>query len=436
MRIGLVSNTFPPIPGGMEAYLDHLSAALHGEGHTVRVVTRFTQERPTRFSALLASSEPPSVTDHHGVTVQVMAPSTIRRLLLRPVYRLHHRRATQSVAIQLMHAAFGPALREALRGCEVVHFSGCGREMLGFVAARVAREMGVPFVVTPHMHIGTWGDGTFDFSLYRQADAVIALTAHERAYCIEQGLSPDAVHVCGHGIPNEQPGIGERYRRESGLGDAPLVLFLGRKSVYKGYTRLLDAAPIIWSEHPDAQIVFAGPGDDSVTLSAGQMEVLDDPRVTSYGFVSDPMRDDLFAAADLFCLPSTDEAFGLVYVEAGAYGTPVVAHDIPTLRELIGTAGTGVLTQQTAEDVARGCIELLSDPAKRHTLGARNQECALRRTWSNVAADMATLCATLASRPSTDANGSLSASNSEKMTASSPVEPGAETRTVTADVSP
>ena len=171
MHIGLVSNTFSPIPGGMEAYLDHLSAALHGAGHTVRVVTRFTQERPTPFSALLASSEPPSVTETGGVTVQVIAPSSLRRLLLRPVYRLHHRRATQPLAIRLMQAAFGPALREALRGCEVVHFSGCGREMLGFVAAHIAREMGVPFVVTPHMHIGSWGDGAFDFSLYRDRPA-------------------------------------------------------------------------------------------------------------------------------------------------------------------------------------------------------------------------------------------------------------------------
>jgi glycosyltransferase involved in cell wall biosynthesis len=305
--------------------------------------------------------------------------------------------------------------------------------MLGFVAARIAREMGVPFVVTPHMHIGSWGDGDVDFSLYHQADAVIALTAHERAFCIEQGLSPEEVHVCGHGIPNEQPGIGQRYRRESGLGDAPLVLFLGRKSVYKGYTRLLVAAPMIWDTHPGAHFVFAGPGDDSATLTDEHTETLDDPRVTSYGFVSDQMRDDLFAAADLFCLPSTDEAFGLVYVEAGAYGTPVVAHDIPTLRELIGTAGTGILTQQTAEDVARGCIELLSDPAKRQALGARNQELALRRTWANVAADMADLYANLASRPSRDTDGPLPASVSGKTTDRLPAETGADKRAVPAD---
>jgi phosphatidyl-myo-inositol dimannoside synthase len=434
MHIGLVSNTFPPIPGGMEAYLDHLSAALNGAGHTVRVVTRFTKERPTPFSALLASSEPPSVTEHRGVTVQVMAPSGFRRLLLRPVYRLHHRRATQPLAIQLMHAALGPALRTALQGCEVVHFSGCGREMLGFVAARIARKMGVPFVVTPHMHIGSWGDGAFDFSLYRQAGALIALTAHERAFCIDQGLSPDAVHICGHGIPNNQPGIGERYRSESGLGDAPMVLFLGRKSAYKGYTRLLDAATSIWTQHPDATFVFAGPGDDSVMLSAEQEKVLGDPRVSSYGFVSDQMRDDLFAAADVFCLPSTDEAFGLVYVEAGAYGTPVVAHDIPTLRELIGTAGTGVLTQHTATDVARGCIELLSDPEKRHALGARNQELALRRTWSNVAADMASLYALLASRQPPDI--SRSARDSGKISAQPADSTDARKRATAANVSP
>ena len=260
-KIGFVASTFAPIPGGMEAYLDHLSAALSEQGHDVHVATRFVADRPTPTAALIRSVETPRAYSRDGVSVHVVAPSSLRRPLLAPVYKLSHPPSTQSLAIELFVAGTYRALATALDGCDIVHYSGVGREMLGFTAARVAKNFGVPFVVTPHLHAGIWGDGTFDFRLYQQAHAVIALTEYERTVYVEGGLSQNRVYVQGHGVNVSGTGDGAAIRDRLGVGDAPIVLYLGRKSTEKGFPLLLEATPSIWAHHSDTRLLLAGPPD-------------------------------------------------------------------------------------------------------------------------------------------------------------------------------
>jgi len=388
LTIGLVANTFPPIPGGMEAYLDHLSAALAAEGHDVRVVTRFVDKRPSPLSELLRSAEKPHTFYRGDATVHVVAPTPLRKLLLKPTYRLHHHTPTQRVAIELYVRSFSHPLSEALSGCDVVHFSGTGREMLGFAAARVADDLGVPFVVTPHMHVGSWGDGTFDFRLYNQADAVVALTEFERSALIDGGVEPNRVHVQGHGVNVAGKGDGAAIRTELGLGEAPVIFFLGRKSGSKGFPLLLETLPIVWVQHPDVHLIIAGPDDPSVILSAEADRVLADARVQDLGFVSDQQREDLYAACDIFCLPSQAEAFGLVYMEAGFYSKPVVALNIPTLQELIQGGGRGLLTEPTPASLSKPLLRLLDDDHLRATLGSAGRRHAETQSWQHVAAAM------------------------------------------------
>jgi len=388
LTIGFVANTFAPIPGGMEAYLDHLSSALALQNHDVRIVTRFVDERPTPLSALLRSTEPARTFTRGDVTVHLVSPPSLRHALLLPTSRLRHYTQTQPLSIELYAAGFYPALHDALRGCDVIHYSGTGHEMLGFVAARVADALSVPFVVTPHTHAGVWGDGPFDVQLYRQAQAVIALTDYERRILVERGVAPDRVHVQGHGVNVSGTGDGSALRTKMGIGDAPLLLFLGRKSDYKGYPLLLSALPLVWPHHPDAQLILAGPTDPSLALAPETARVLQDDRVHSLGFVSDQAREDLYAACDVFCLPSTAEAFGLAYMEAGVYGKPVVGLDIPTLSELIHERQCGLLTAPTPESVAEALDRLLTAPSLRKALGEQGQKRARQQTWDQVARRM------------------------------------------------
>lgn len=378
LRVGLVGTAYWPVVGGMEVYLRDLAGALVRGGHDVRVGTRFVGRRPDSMATLFTDFEPSRAYREEGVAVHVLTSPAWIRPALRSVYRFHFYSSTRPVAELLVHVAFRRPLGQVLSGCDVIHYSGTGREMLGFVAAGVARRRHIPLVITPHTHAGLWGDSAMDVELYRQADRVVALTEEERQRLVHHGLPEERVHVVGHGVSVRGQGEGYRFRRQHGI-DGPIVFYLGRKTEEKGYGLLLAAADEVLRERPDTHIVLAGPGDSMQPSH---------PRIHDLGLLTDEEREDAYAACDVFCLPSSAEAFGLVYLEAGAYGKPVVALRIPTLEERIGRVGGGLLVERNAPALSEALLRLLQDSALRQRLGAAGLAAARCSTWESVAEAM------------------------------------------------
>ncbi|MBM3494252.1 MAG: glycosyltransferase family 4 protein [Armatimonadetes bacterium] len=372
MRVAIVTTSYWPIVGGQMIYARDLARELVRQGHTVTVAARFTSGlRPTTWDSL-SSVDPAAAYDEDGVQVRVIRPRGLRRLALYPVHRLHYYERTERWAIWLFQVALTDALDQAIGPCDVVHFNGVGREMLGFCAEAVARRRRVPFVLTTHMHPGTWGDSRLDFRLYRMADRILAHTQWERGVYIASGIEPGRVDVAGIGVPTPGAGDADRARARHGLADHLVVLFVARKAHYKGYGLLLESAPLVWRDIPDAQFVFVGPEQDEPTPE--QERVLADPRVTETGALSDADRNDLYAACTMLCVPSSAESFGLIYFEAWRNRKPVVALDLPPLRELIGGCGGGVLVgERTTDKVAHAIIGLLRDPQARLTMGTNGE---------------------------------------------------------------
>ena len=387
MHIGLVGSTYPPISGGVEVYLQEVAQALRDHRHEVTVAARFTRKRPeSGMRGLLTTSAPSRQYADEGVPVHVLGTGPLRQWLLPPVYRLHFYDATVDTARRLFEHAYRPALEEALDSCNVIHYSGTGRELLGFVAARLAADRNLPFVVTSHLHMDDWGDGPLDMRLYKQADRYIALTEREKNHVVEKGLCLNQISVIGHGV--NVTGTGNRTRMRERLGiNGSMVLYLGRKARYKGYPLLLEATNHVWKRAPETHFVLAGPdeNDQTETLRDRHLDVLADKRVHELGFVSDEEREDLYAACDVFCLPSTAEAYGLVYLEAWRYSKPVVALRIPTLEELVGNVGGGLLTDNDPQSVADALVHLIENPAEVKKRGAAGQKRADQHTWERVA---------------------------------------------------
>jgi len=368
----------------MEVYLRELAAALAAVGHDVRVATRFARDHPPDTATLHVGSEDPRRYSDDDVTVAVLGTARGRGWLMRPVHRVHFH--APRLAVRFLHAALGPSLRRALLDADVVHYSGTGRELLGFVARREAVRLGVPFVVTPHTHEGHWGDGALDLDLYRSADRVVALTLDERRRLTAAGVSPTAIDVVGHGVSVAGGGDGASFRATHGLGDAPVVLFLGRKTPDKGFDLLLESAPALWSRVPDARVVLAGTGGAPRALPPSAM----DPRVLTLGRLDDAEREDAYAACDVFALPSEAEAFGLVVLEAWSYAKPVVASDIPTLRERLARGG-GIAVARNPEAMGLALARVLADAGLRQRLGQEGQAAARFATWERAATAMTAL---------------------------------------------
>jgi len=176
----------------------------------------------------------------------------------------------------------------------------------------------------------------------RQADLVIANSDNTRQLAIDKGVSPARIHVLHPGTnlpgPIDSDAIDE-FRRKHGLVDARIVLFVGRTTRRKGLSRFIcKAAAELFEQEPSAQLVIAGDNpDQGLTRDGEHQEVVNavqalglEARVSFLGRVSDAELGTCYAAADvhifpLLKVPGDIEGFGMVAIEAAAYGTPTVA---------------------------------------------------------------------------------------------------------------
>lgn len=161
------------------------------------------------------------------------------------------------------------------------------------------------------------------------------------------------------------------FRRRHNLGDGPLVGFVGRYAEEKGLDHLLAAVPLVQREIPNARCVLAGPTD---TVPGERVHEWLQPKIDALraavvhlGLLSDPDLTSFYQAIDVLVLPSTNstEAFGMTQAEAMLAGTPVVASDIPGVREAVRITGMGLVVPPRApEAIARAIVTVLRTPER------------------------------------------------------------------------
>lgn len=374
--ICVVSTTSGLAIGGLKTYVRSLTAGLARTDH-ITTVARF--ERDGSRALDHAAAETGRVVDQgDGVTLTIIAPPRVLRPLARAASRLVHRRCAQRLAVALFVIAYAPALGRAVpRDVRLIHWVGSGWELLGFAAQRLARRRGAAFTVLPAIHAGSWGDSPLDGRLYAAADRVLALSAPERAILEGLGVQRERIDVTVLGPAVGVGGDGAAFRERHGLGDRPLVLFIGRKERYKGYHALCGAIEAVRRSVPAVMLVAIG------SPPAGPDTGLDADALLDLGVVDEQEKADALDACELLCLPSAGESFGIVYVEAWQYGKPVIVGPSPAARDLVEHGVTGLHATQQEHDVEEALLTLLRDPVGARAMGARGKALQQARfTWA------------------------------------------------------
>jgi glycosyltransferase involved in cell wall biosynthesis len=366
VNITYVTNRSWPALGGVETYLRHLSRAVAAE-HDVTVLAQGIDSKP--WSQLADSVQPPSTFapfDDDGVAVLPIRLPAGRRALLAPlaaqvvpVLRRYAWGRSRVVAARYYASVAGHSLAAQARGADLIHVFGT--DLLAAAALRAGRILGIPVVATPFAHRGHWGDTEACAVTYRELDRVIALLESDALLYEELGVPRERIVVGGVCTPDVMASDGAGLRGRLGI-DGPLVVFLGVRRAYKGAHLLLEAAPAVSRNVPGTTFAFVGPGPALPQVTGA--------RVLDVGAVDDDQRAAWLAASDVLCLPSEAEIFPSSFLEAWTASTPVVAADIPPLRELVTRSGGGVVAERSAEPLAAALTSLLLDPARARALGA------------------------------------------------------------------
>lgn len=249
---------------------------------------------------------------------------------------------------------------------DLVHIHG-HRNLLERTAVDTARSWGIPYVVTTNgtleRHERKTGmkflwDLTIGAGVVEGAAGCIAVSGHDVASHRRAGVPAERIHRIPNGLDLAEfsplPERG-RFRSRHGLGDRPLVTFLGQVSPRKGVGHLVEA--FADGGLGGSCLVIAGP--DMGAMDAARKKVRGDVRFV--GTLAGGDRLELLSDTDVLVYASTAEIFGLVPFEGLLCGAPVVVGDDCGCGELIAEAGAGLLVRHGDVAGLRARIRTLLD---------------------------------------------------------------------------
>lgn len=215
--------------------------------------------------------------------------------------------------------------------------------------------------------------------LIRRFDGFVAIGSLNRAYYLEFGAAQDRIFFAPFSVNNADfalaPEVAAAKRTETRRSlaipdDAVVVLYASKLIALKRPIDLVTAFGDLAREFPKAWLLVAGSGDEMPRLSALVSERSID-RVRFIGFQNQQSLPGLYAACDLFVLPSQGDAWGLVVNEVMAAGLPVIVTDeVGAAPDLVEGQGTGLIYPCGDVDALRvGLSAFMSSSERRHQAG-------------------------------------------------------------------
>lgn len=375
LRILHVQASVAPNFGGPTTVLSGLTAAQAKKGHRVTVCT----------------------TNRDHPAVHRLASTVAKSLFSRNVEVL-------VFPVLLVSVLYSPAmagwLRKHIREYDIVHIHGLYRFPLSYAAIQ-ARKQGVPYIVRPC--------GTLDPYLHdKSARSLWLKRLYERFFSLPSLKNANAIHYTaqeerrrvahlGLGTPSfvipngldwsrfERLPIRGRFRNRYRLGDAPLVLYLGRLHFKKGLDLLIPAFDKVLRGIPGARLAIVGAENDD--YGARVREWVKEYSLEENVHFTGPLEgQDVLQAyvdSDVFVLPSYTENFGMTVIEAMACGLPVVISDQVNIHSDVQSVGAGFVTGCEVSEVADRVSSVLNCATQRQSMGQAGREATKERyAWS------------------------------------------------------
>lgn len=244
------------------------------------------------------------------------------------------------------------------REFDVIH----AHDWMTFIAGlQVKHESGKPLVL--HIHsletdrtgIGNRG-GVFQLEKYAMelADLVIPVSNYTASVITHHyGIEEDKVVAVHNGIEPVSP-----YKTEKPFPEK-LILFLGRLTGQKGPGYFLETAQKVISLYPNVRFVMAGSGDKLKSLiEAGAFKQMGS-KFHFTGFLPNEKVLELLSMADVYCMPSVSEPFGLSALEAAQFGVPCVISNQSGVAEVLPSALSADFFD--VNQMAKHIVNLLKD---------------------------------------------------------------------------
>ena len=358
MKIGIVTQSYYPKPGGVTEVVHYTAAELRRAGHEVTIITTRYGGRPRKEPGVIRIGR--NILYHtNGACKNVTAGWRLRRQL-EEIFRRERFDIIQT------HCPLDPTLPALTILSDLA-----GAKLVGTFHA-AAEKNGLYALLRPLVE---WGAGHLD---HRIAVSGPARDFVSRYFPGEYEIIPNGIDS-GRFHPDVAP--------VEGLRDGKLnILFVGRMDRRKGLPYLFRALPLIQRSIPRlVRLILVGEGSlrrkvMPRPISLGGAEIM------AVGRVDAELLPSYYASADIFCSPATGrESFGIVLLEAMASGIPIVASDIPGFRNVVTGGKDGFLVAPgSPEEIADAVTRIAGDSAMAARMAGAGRLKALDYDWRAV----------------------------------------------------
>jgi len=220
----------------------------------------------------------------------------------------------------------------------------------------------------------------------RRAARVVTISEYTSELAEDLGADSKQLELIEPGVDIPDAVIAKR-------GARPTIVTVARiDDLHKGHDVMLETISLLRRDVHDIHWQVIGDGRLRTELERQSLARGLSDNVTFLGPVTDKERDEWLDRGHLFAMPSRPEpdgaveGYGIVYVEAGAHGLPVVGGDVAGPRDAVNHGETGLLVDPTdPQEVAGAILTLLRDPQLRQSMGKAGREKAHSQSWPKVA---------------------------------------------------
>jgi glycosyltransferase involved in cell wall biosynthesis len=195
-------------------------------------------------------------------------------------------------------------------------------------------------------------------------------------------IKNEDISVVPYGVDKSFINIGTERKYYSLKNEPIKLLTVARLYHQKGIDRALHTLRFLKDKKINVTYTVVGDGPEKNDLKRMSKELGVAESVEFVGAVPSPDIGEYYKNADIFFLPSRFESFGIVLIEAAACGLPVVASDIPTIRNV--ASEFALLVKPGAENFGKGVMDLIDNERLVEELVKKGKEEALRYDWSKI----------------------------------------------------
>jgi glycosyltransferase involved in cell wall biosynthesis len=406
VRILHISAQYHPILGGAQHQIKQISDRLARRGHDVTVFTQNEGEP----GACLPDSERINL-----VNVKRFKPNHLIFKLIKQSFRVRG-------GYRLLNGLLGTDLLQILAEAPLnvqlaTHALTFNADIVAVInwatslayQVYLARRMKrFRFVGIPLFHTEeTWTRSVLYSKMLTYCDAVMVNTEHEKHFAKTRAPGQDSIYVVGVGVDPDEflHRDGQSVRNRYGIGDAPIVGYVGRIAPNKGVIRLLEAMKIVWKFNVRVHLILAGArlfgdkrADQEVAAALNRLSAAEKARVIHIDGFNASEKASIFDSFDVFAMPSVGESFGIAYLEAWMCRKPVIGSRIGSTQCVVQDRKDGLLVNPTdAEEIAMAIMNLLSDPGKSKAMGEQGYcKTVSQFTWEKVTDEVERIYLTLA----------------------------------------